>query len=215
VFNAGPPPHDQGTSVFAWRGGRAYWDSWGLGPPTVSYVLGAVVGVPSFKVEMPLKDRLRPLPGEWVLRKEATEDQRMADLARVLRNELKWKVRFEKRAAEHDVIVATGTFKPPPPTGKSTLPGTIAVFVDGKPDNGMAAGDLPTLVRTLGELCATETILEATFDPKASCFWSVHTGTNLRPEQADKMLANVAAQTGLRFARAKRVTTHWVAVAGE
>jgi hypothetical protein len=161
---------------------------------------------------MKLKDRLRPLPGDWVIRKEEPEDKKLDALAKVLQAELKWNVHFEKREAEHDVIVATGAYVKPKPDADG--PGAIDVFVDGKDSHGMAAGDLNGFCRSLGELCNVEFVVEAT-GGKSGIFWRNHTGANLSREDADKMLANVAAQTGLTFARARRVTSHWVAVTEE
>ena len=52
--------------------------------------------------------RDRPLAGDWVYRPGASVEQKLNDLARVLREETNWPVRFEKRSGERLVYVACG-----------------------------------------------------------------------------------------------------------
>ena len=52
-------PTEDGLFVFAWRDGHAEFDNWSLGVPTISKVLGTLVGLPSSKLEMKLKDRAK------------------------------------------------------------------------------------------------------------------------------------------------------------
>ena len=204
-------PTADAMTVFVIEGDAAEFNLFTRGAPTVSSVLGSLVGIPSYKLEIKLKDGLRPLPGDWVIRKNLPEDKKIEALGKIIRDELKWKVHFEKKSAEHDVIVASGTFTAPKENPEHLGP-MVDVFIDAKPGGGMAAGGLDGFLRTLGELCNTETIDEATAPPTNGVFWRVHTGSNLSREQADKMLANVTARTGLQFKHARKVTSHWVAV---
>ncbi|MDB5174715.1 MAG: hypothetical protein JWN51_3488 [Phycisphaerales bacterium] len=201
-------PTADAMTVFTYEGEMAEFNLFTRGAPTVSSVMGSMVGIPSYKLEMKLKDGLRPLPGDWVIRKSLPEDKKIEALGKILRDELKWKIHFEKRSAEHDVIVASGAFTPP----KDNPDHMVDVFIDAKPNGGASAGGLDGFLRALGELCNTETIDEATAPPTNGVFWRVHTGSNLSREQADKMLANVTAQTGLQFKHTRKVTSHWVAV---
>ncbi|HWE96099.1 MAG TPA: sigma-70 family RNA polymerase sigma factor [Tepidisphaeraceae bacterium] len=201
-------PAADGMTVFVMEGDTPEFNSWARGAPTVSSVLGSLAGIPSYKLELALKDGLRPLPGDWVIRKDLQEGKKVEALGKIIRDELKWKVHFEKRSAEHDVIIVTGRFVAP----KDNPEHMIDIFIDEKPNGGAAAGGLDGFLRALGELCNTETIDEAVAPPSNGVFWRTHTGSNLSREKADKMLANVTAQTGLQFKRARRVTSHWVAV---
>ena len=201
-----------GVTTFTWRGdekqGSAHWQFWSGSRATLVRVLRAVAGIPSYKVEMPPKDKSRVVPGDWVLRPDTSEEAKMQALGEVGRKELGWQVHFEQRQAEHEVIVARGRFTKP----ADSRDGMVHVFVEPQDaSRGAGAGDLREFLVGLGELLDTEVIDEA--EPtKEGVFWRNRVGAGVSRERADKLLANVAKQTGLRFARERRLTTRWVAV---
>jgi RNA polymerase sigma factor (sigma-70 family) len=189
------------------RNGEVEFNSWWRGKPTVLMVIQQLVGLPTFKLEIPLKDQLRQIPGDWVVRPDLGEDKLMDALATIFREQIGWKIRFEKRSAEHNVIVARGSYSKP-----HTKDGAIELRVDGMgARGGMGAGNVRRLVTMLGEMTEVESVDETAANVEG-VFWSDHIGGKLTPENADKLLANVSKQTGLTFTREKRVTAHWVAV---
>ncbi len=64
--------------------------------------------------EIDLSEELRSLhlpPGDWVVRKGATTEQKLRALEQIIAAELQRSIRFEKRQVESDTIVVTGRYK--------------------------------------------------------------------------------------------------------
>lgn len=202
-------PGDDSVTQFTWREGQAEWSSWAMGPPTLVKVVRQIVGLPSYKLEMPLKYKLMHVTGDWILRAGASEDQKMEALNKILHDQLKWKFRLVKRSAEHDVLVASGNF---------ALPGdpkdhVLDVYVDSKNQKGMAAGKVGEFLAMLGEATDTE-MIDETHPPahalENGVFWRNCLSTNPTGKDAETLLANITKQTGTHFAHARRVTARWV-----
>jgi RNA polymerase sigma factor (sigma-70 family) len=209
----------EGIFTFKYNG-QVEWTSWSLGRPTLVRVIGQVVALPSYRLAAPLKDRLRPVPGDWVVRENATTEQKMDGLGRVLREQLGWKVSFEKRDVEREVFVARGTYAHVPlaPDGDDQGAGLgdlVHLYVDGlSGDRGAAIGDVAGFLTVVGELMGTE-VVDDTDHAKATVMWRNHAGAMVAPESRDRLLENVTKQTGLKFVREKRMIARWFLVPAE
>jgi hypothetical protein len=205
-------------STFTWKG-QAEFNSWRLGAPTLQAVIGQVCGLPRYRLELALKDRLRPVPGDWVIRPESTTEQRMEAISRVLRTQLGWKVTLEQRQVERELFVARGQFRYAPlpkqldaEGGDDGMPQLVHFYVDSlSGERGAAIGDVSALLTAAGELMETEIVNES--EPaKGPITWRNHAGAMVPPESRDKLVANIAKQTGLTFKRERRMTSRWFLV---
>ena len=189
--------------------GQVRWHSWSGHPPMVSEVLRHALHMPSYAVQMDDLDRTRLVPGDWILRENATVDEKMAAFGNILREEVGWRIRFEKRQLEQEVIVATGRYDPP---GKA---GFAHFYIDTQePARGWSCGDMSRFLIALGELINIE-VIDKTETGKEFMQWQNHIGPDVAAvsgESVDPLLQNMARQTGLQFAREIRPRTLWVAI---
>jgi hypothetical protein len=211
-------PGDKCIVTYTWNG-QAGFSTWRLGTPTLQAVLGQCVGLPRYVLELPLKERLRPVPGDWIIRPDSTPDQRMEQIGTILRTQTGWKNRFEKRQVEREVVVAQGRFAYAPLPGQpddgdrdAGMPNLVHLYVDDlSGERGAAIGDVRGFLTAAGELMETE-VVDETEGRKATVLWRNHAGAMVAPASADKLLEHVSTQTGLRFARERRMTWRWFIV---
>jgi RNA polymerase sigma factor (sigma-70 family) len=202
------------VTQFSWRGGAPELNEWMRGNATVGGVLKTVLKIPGYKLEIQPADRNRPLKGDWVSRPDTTLDQKLNDLAKVLREQLQWPVHFEKRNAERMVYVARGryTLASMEPTGGDR--NMVSWFVGDKPAgnaHGRAAGDLRSMLVALGETLNRE-VVDETDSPKASAFWADYLPPELSGPLGEQLLKNVTAQTSITFSLEPRKVDYWAAV---
>jgi beta-lactamase regulating signal transducer with metallopeptidase domain len=96
-----------------------HWDrklqNWGMAfghrVGTLNHVLNAVLQLKSYEYEGPKELLDIDLPGDWIVRDTATEEQKLRALEQLMAKELGWKIRFNRREVERPVIVATGRFE--------------------------------------------------------------------------------------------------------
>lgn len=211
MLGGGPPTGS--PSNFVDEGGHVRLDNWPGRRPTVDIVLRSTLAIPSYKVTMDDFDRMRDLPGDYVVRPGLTDQQKLDALAGILKRDLKWAVRFEPREEERAVIVAKGKYRPRPPTPAEGEFPMVKVFLDPKAKRvGMNAGDMKRFLRGLGEMADVEFIDET--EGAKSVFWSNHVGGAISDAHLDELLRNVEGETGLKFERGRRMTLEW-GVVGE
>jgi RNA polymerase sigma factor (sigma-70 family) len=203
---------DEGMFVFTFEGGRADWNRSTREDPTVGNVLRFVCGVPRYKLVMPEFDRMRALDGDWVVRRDATEEDLVTAVAAVVRQRTKWPLFVEKRMVEREVFVARGVFKATtqaPDAGDKPM---LRLFLDkqGRIDN-RAVGDRRRFFVTVGEIMDTE-IVDETAGGDESIYWTSHVKGGVAGEFRRTLLKNVSNQTALTFTLERRVRETWVAV---
>ena len=202
-----------GISVFQFDAGKAEWNHWTAEKPTIEALLRCCAGVPRYKLEMDEFDRMETLEGDWVIRKDATQEQSVAAIAREISLARNWTVVFNKQTIERDVFVARGAYKPSAPPIEPGQPAFLTLYLDtpGKPTNHNA-GDVHALMVTLGETMNTEVIDETDEPAKQGVFWCNDVVGGVSGDLRAKLLSNVTKQTGITFSPARRPCEVWVAV---
>ena len=183
-------------------------------------VLGSVIGLRSYEVEGPDDLLSLDFAGDWVVRREADTGEKLAALARMVKQAHGRDVRFVKRDLPREVIVAGGTWKFTP------LKGTydekqVHLFVDTQDEDegaGGGSGDLAEFLRMLGDRVGSVVIDEVEGERPATFGWGHHRSSRLRgmnpgPERLEKLvklLDVVSKQTGLTLEPARRNVPVWV-----
>lgn len=200
----------RGMLTFKFENGLDEWQSWTLGEPTIDTVLRHALKIPRYRVEMDDFDRMRQLPGDWVIRAGATDVQKLAELEQILKTQLNWPVKFKATVEEREVFIATGRYDPPGLEIKD-VDRMVHVFVGKKGKNvGARANQLDGFLVALGEAINVE-IIDETETPSVGVYWRDHVGGGIAPEFIDDLLANVSRQTLLQFRRENRKTLKWIA----
>jgi hypothetical protein len=103
-----PPDH----FTFHWDGELKRWGlGFGPGKRPLKQVLNHNLNMNQNSYEGP-DDLLEvDVPGDWIVRKDATEEQKLKALEAILAKEIGRTIRFVKRTVERKAIVATGNFK--------------------------------------------------------------------------------------------------------
>lgn len=206
---------DNDVTQFAWRG-EAQWTQWTRSGATVGGVIRIVMNIPNYKIELSPQDAKRPLKGDWILRPQATIEQKLADLTKIFHEQLNWPVHFEKRSAQRPVFVARGPFHYTPAEGASPMPGAhymLHWYVGDKvpkQQNGLSAGKVPELLVSLGESIGREIVDEA--GSNEQLFWANHITGDVTGPNAELLLKNITAQTGITFTPENRTVDYWAIV---
>jgi RNA polymerase sigma factor (sigma-70 family) len=197
--------------LFVWRDRTLESLRGPLGPHTLGLLLSYGLDIPSYSVDVPDAVRAMRLSGDWVVRQGAGDAQKFAALSQIVERDWGRRIRFQKQAVEREVLVATGQFKPPGADRKEPL---IDLFTTARPtDNAKVQGDLPGLLRTVGELAGLMIVDES---PQADAKLAWRFGTGVRPnttlsaEHAALLLDHLSEQTGLEFKRDIRPVELWV-----
>jgi hypothetical protein len=156
-----------------------------------------------------------PLPGDWIIRKDADEDQRIAALQQVVVKELKRPIAIVKRHLERDVIVASGQFQLhplPQVKDKRYLWLFTDSIVESSPRGG-GSGSLAKLLQRIGDYTQRYVVNESTSPPALQVRWRhaqslspVHSGDDTLRNQ---LLDNLASQTSLTFRKERRMVDVW------
>ena len=97
--------------TFQWDGELKNWGYvFGTKKP-LEYVLEHNLSLNRNSFEGPEELLKIDLPGDWIVRKDATEEQKLKALEVILAKEINRKIRFEKRTVERQAIVAIGNFQ--------------------------------------------------------------------------------------------------------
>jgi hypothetical protein len=202
--------------------------NWGMsfhgGKVPLKHVLTFPLQMESYEFEGPENLLSIDLIGDWVVRPRATREQKLAALARVMKESTGRLVTFEKREVERDVVVAKGQFKlaPLPGQGRGNQ---VYLYVDPfKPNDGGGggAGDLPRFLDTLGTRVRLRVVDETDGPPPAKFGWEHQRSSYLSREPAGPerdrklraLLDNVFKQTGLKFETARRKVPVWFLTEG-
>lgn len=98
--------------TFHWDGELKRWGAgFGSGKRPLKSVLNSNLSMNQNSYEGPEELLEIDVPGDWIVRKDASEEQKLKALEEILVKEISRYIRFEKRTIERDAIVATGSFK--------------------------------------------------------------------------------------------------------
>jgi len=215
-------PPDYFTFHFAEEKGLRNWGlGFGNGTRTLASVLENTLGMKSYQYEGPRALLSLDLPGDWVVRPDAPESEKLVALGRIASEAHGRLLRFESREVERDVIVATGTFNLTPFDGAADK-GSVHLFV-GKPDadggGGGGSGDFTKFLETLGTRVGLAVIDQTHSPPPIDrIFWRHDPSAYLSREspgpakdgKVTELLGTLSKQTGLKFERARRKVPVWV-----
>jgi hypothetical protein len=198
-------PPKNGIVVFQWQGTTAL-NRWTISKPTIAEIMRMVLKVPSYRYQMDDGDKLRQLPGDWVLRPGATTEELMADLSKILRQRTGWDVTFDKQRVERELFIARGTYSTDNiPLEKRML----ELYLDQKKNHvSHNGGTLNEFLIFVGELMNHE-IVDETTTPKSGIYWKTFIGANISDKYADRLLDNISDQIPITFSRERRLTTLW------
>jgi hypothetical protein len=203
-----------GVFVFHDEDGKVEWNRSTRSAATIGNLLRRVAGVPSYKLQMDEFDRMRTLDGDWVVAPKSTEEQQVAGVAAQVRQGMQWPIAFEKRTVEREVFVVRGTYEPAVPPSEPGQPPLIRVHLDPprKAVNNRSIGEFKAFLDELGETMDTEVVDETDGPKPKSVYWTSEVQSGVAGEFRQKLLANVAKQTGLTFTAGRQKRETWVAV---
>ena len=98
--------------TFHWDGELRKWGmGFGSGKRPLKSVVGSNLSMNQNSYEGPEELLEVEVPGDWIVRKDASEEQKLKALEGILANEIGRNIRFVKRTVELKAIIATGSFK--------------------------------------------------------------------------------------------------------
>ncbi len=188
-------------------------------PVGLSTVL-SFLGLRRYEYEGPDELLDLPMPGDWIVRKDASREARLRTLEEMLATQLGRQITFEARDIERQVLVASGTYRHQQLLGiASRDSGSIHLFAETiDPDDGAGGGtsDLAGFLRTVGSRLKMWVINEAHADPDLKVVWNNNDDLRWRDRSDEELAAwqdlildNIARQTSLTFKRENRTVRVW------
>jgi RNA polymerase sigma factor (sigma-70 family) len=213
--------YDRYFSVFHWKGGRIHFGSATVpvnqddGLPLLG-LLGHV-GFPRQEIEGDDALLDTKITGDFVLRTGTDPAKVAARLEEILRKDCNLAVALAIREVEREVVVARGKYRSKPLPGKDENHIELYAIEHQSPEDGGSQGGatFPDFLRHLGGFINRRLVNEVEGAPKTVTFHDTirspsfkdpTTGVDTYAEDTDpeKVLKNVAAQTGLTFTTEKR-----------
>ncbi|HUT31041.1 MAG TPA: zf-HC2 domain-containing protein [Sedimentisphaerales bacterium] len=219
--------NDEYYTMFRWDGKLMIVDSRPIfsGPVSLKTAFERIIGLSSFQYDIPDNLLAIEIPGDWVVRKGASKEQKLRTFEKVVQDYTKRPIRFEKQPLERDVIVARGKFQFKPMHGTHD-DSWIHVFSDKlDPDERGGGTSGSTLDRFLNQRLAAQ-LNQQVVNLAQPSEDEVHTyGTHMSaylckmpdgPERDAKLkllLENLARQTSLVFTEERRTVDVWHVIA--
>ncbi|HEY1719584.1 MAG TPA: hypothetical protein VGH42_14990 [Verrucomicrobiae bacterium] len=190
---------------------------------SLQQVLNATLGINESELEAPKELLDLNLPGDWTIRDGVSHETFLAALEPILLKATGHPIHFEKQMAERDAIIAQGQFTletwqkaQPIQIYSETTNYTKGSFL------GNGVGDLQEFLRRVGERLDVYIINEAQIDSRLpepfQLQWTYHADAdaprmgNRRAELTDKVLNNLAEQTGLSFTHTNQAVEVWAII---
>jgi hypothetical protein len=160
------------------------------------------------------------VPGDWVVRENASTEALLGALEGILRDELHQPVRFERREVERDVIVVSGRYQYRPLPGTPDKP-WIYLCVEDVPDPHMGGGGSGTLAKMwtwLGNRTGRRIVDESQSPADLEVHWEdrlarhvsqLTQNTDEGAAKLERILANLCRQTSLEFHHERRPVPVW------
>lgn len=141
-----------------------------------------------------------PIRGDWILRSSTSDEQILAGMERILRDELQIPLKISIKELEREVLVAKGDFRFTP-IGESKQIQVYSKAVVEK-GHGGGSGDLDRFLRGVGKFVDRRIVSDVKFPPKDRMSWRYNEPMRhgkMIQKDAEQVLKHVAAQTGLTF----------------
>jgi len=212
----------QQSSVLPWDGHLSHWENADRDPWTVGEVLKTVAGVWPQDTTVPRQILAIPLAGDWVVRNDSTQAEKMEGLGNSIADALGSQFSLVKQPLARDVIVVRGNFQYKPWPGMPSRDGELLVRIfrgDNRSqqfDSHAIVQDKNEMLLSLGTMTGTPIVNEANLGDKKPVIFEIassgdfsHSTETPSAAAVDEVLANVARQTGLTFTRERRVVPTW------
>ena len=213
--------------TFHWDGELCLWGEAHSvsGNRPLNTVLQHVLGLKTSEFEGPENLLELDIPGDWILRKGASQEDKLYAIEEIFKEDFGRHIRFIRRQVDREVIVARGQFHFNPLTSTND-DRRVHVYSDiliGK-GSGIGSGNLSKLLGTIGNWLnfrvVDETREEGNEDNhKKRIPWALHRDSYFkemmgedRMAKVNKVLANLAQQTSLTFTIEPRPVDIWFVV---
>jgi len=215
--------------IFHWDGELKKWSRGFVvsGKRPLRQVLNSSLSMNQNSYEGPKELLEIDVPGDWIVLKDASEEQRLKALEEILAKEIGRDIRFEKRAVEHQAIIATGNFK------YHRLPVVqddrwIHIYSDDfTPDGGGGGGSgtvdsVSEFLQAIGDRVVMPVIDQTESTEEIRIPYRHHRSSYLSriedpTEKAEKLqllLDNISRQTNLQFTVGRRPVQKWFVTEG-
>jgi hypothetical protein len=208
---------------FKWRGEKLLNDGYGfIGKKglNLSNVLRSVLKLSysEFEGDRSLLDI--ELPGDWIIREDATIEQKLQALADILQQATGKTIAFTQQQLERNVIVVTGNYTAETRDDNRNLIDIHCYSTEKDPDEGSGGGSgtMEEFITRLGDLIGFATSIETPSRPIGTMSWRTHSSSYVhrepagaeRDEKINQLLGNIAQQTGLELKIEQRQVPVWV-----
>lgn len=141
-----------------------------------------------------------PIRGDWILREGASDEQILAGMEKILRDELQVPVKISVVELDREVLVAIGNFRfTPIGDSKRIQVYSKAVVEKG---HGGGGGDLDEFLRGVGKFVDRRIVSEVEIPPKDRLSWRYSEPMRhgkMSQKDVETVLEHVTEQTGLTF----------------
>lgn len=196
--------------IFQWDGVSPRWATTSIFQSDLGMVLHAGLRIPRWQVDSSVPQDLR-FPGDWVIRKGAAVEEVMAKLAPIVSQRLGRPVHFELKPVTCEAIIVRGSFHFVPLPGMAN--DGVVRLVDGKSPGKLRYSTSPGTFSELLEKVQSYTG-HRVFNESSSGAVAVRVADPQFPQDAQRVVENIAAQTSLRFDLEPREMKVWVMVSG-
>lgn len=209
--------------VFHWDGTTLQNQERIYGEPySLSAILERTLPVYAQDIEGPDEILNESIPGDWVIREGATQDQVLNDFAAILQKQLGMQLRLMFAKRVRTVYVARGKYQftaiareegeKPPKYPRSKTFDPIEIYGEKRVSDeswGGGVGDLKELLGDVGRWIKVPMIDEVAEPPSKSITWHFHDtqdekGNAVDNRNPDLVLKNLTAQTGIAFKKEYR-----------
>ncbi len=212
--------------TFHWDGELKKWGlGFGSGKRPLKRILNSNLSMNQNSYEGPEELLEIDVPGDWIVLKDASEEQKLKALEEILAKEIGRDIRFEKRAVERQAIIATGNFK------YHRLPMVqddkwIHMYSDDfTPDGGGGGGTADSVsefLQAIGDRVGMPVIDQTESSEEIRIPYRHHRSAYLSriedpTEKAEKLqllLDNISRQTNLQFTVGRRPVEKWFVTEG-
>ena len=182
-------------------------------------VLHNMLGLKRYEFEGSQSVLRTKVAGDWIVRSDATPQQRVQALGSILQTQMGMNIMIEKRNVEREVIVATGQFAltplPDPPEAKDYPNSAIYIYTDNlrtqKWMGNSGGSTVDQFLNFLGDEINTQIINQS--EPAGNKYLRYLTydiPSSGNTADLDRLLANIAKQTSLQFKRERRRLDIWI-----
>jgi RNA polymerase sigma factor (sigma-70 family) len=186
---------------------------WGYEQHSLLQILTATFGFRRYEFEGKTELLDLNLPGDWTFKDGVSREDFLSALEPILLKAAGHKIHFEKRAIQHDTIIASGSLK------MDLLMKETKIQIYSENTNSRAKiqtnANVKQLLETVGEQLNFSVINEADPGLSASLYLQCYPDSKFsnmgerRLELTEKVLDNLAAQTGLSFDIGQREEVVW------